>query len=165
MQLMNAAAPVFRRACPEPPERLVHLPSILLSADPHLRHFAVTDVMIGFTLARPMFFRYDVSYTPEICSQLMEGTCGLQWLYGIPDLFIIILAWISALHEDFGSDINPKYVAQIEHEVAHVGITPSPSADPILTVWRLTVQECWRQTVYIYLYVVGVVAFQIRFWS
>ncbi|KAB5590222.1 Starch synthase [Ceratobasidium theobromae] len=151
--LMQAAAPVFRRACPEPPERLVNLSQILLGASPHLRHFAVTDVMISFTLARPLFFRYDVNYTPEICNQLMQGSCGMQWLYGIPDQFIIILAWISTLYEDYGSSVIPEQVAEIEREIDSVRITPGQSTDPILTVWRLAVQECWRQTVLIYLYV------------
>jgi hypothetical protein len=159
IQLLNVAAPVFRRACTEPSDRLINLPRLLLSAELNLRHFAATDVMLNFTLARPMYFRYDVSCTPEIRKQLIEGASGLQWLYGVPDQVMILLAWISGLYEDSGSSVDPKFVAQIEYEVKNMSIMPNPPADPALTVRRLVVHECWRQTLYIFLYVVSMVVF------
>ncbi|CUA71766.1 Sterol regulatory element-binding protein ECM22 [Rhizoctonia solani] len=153
--LMEAIAPVFRRACPDPPEKLVNLPNILASPGLNLQHFAATDVIISVTTARPMFFKYDVQCSPEAFARLAEGHYGLQWLHGVPDLFIVLLAWINALHEDYGDKVDPKWVAEIESQVQEVKIKPGFSPDPILLVLRLAVQECWRQTVYIYLYMVS----------
>lgn len=159
IKLMEAAAPVFRKACPEAPEEMINLPSLLLSPALNLRHFAVTDVMIAFTLARSTFFKYDVSYTPEVFSQLLQGASGLQWLHGVPDQYIILLAWITGLYEDTHGNTDPEIIAQIEREVESVQISPRSSPDPIHAVWRLTVQECWRQVVYVYLYVVSFTVF------
>ncbi|KAJ1301195.1 hypothetical protein OPQ81_003605 [Rhizoctonia solani] len=150
--LMEAAAPVFRRACPDPPEKLVNLPNILATPGLNLQHFAATDVIISITTARPMFFKYDIECTPEAFTQLVKGDYGLQWLHGVPDQFIVILAWINVLHENYGDNVDPKYVTQIESQVQNVKIKPSHSPDPILLILRLAVQECWRQTVYVYLY-------------
>lgn len=154
-KLMEDAAPVFRKACFEPPEQLVSLPNILLEPGLNLRNFAATDVIMSVTTGRPMLFKYDVTYTPEMSDQMMNGAFGLQWLHGVPDQFIILLASINSLYEDFGSSVDPEFISQIEDQIRDVKITPpTPSADPIFTVWRLVVQECWRQTVYIYLYMV-----------
>ncbi|CAE6430837.1 unnamed protein product [Rhizoctonia solani] len=150
--LMEAAAPVFRRACPDPPERLVNLPNILASPGLNLQHFAATDVIISVTTARPMFFKYDVTCSPEAFVQLAKGEYGLQWLHGVPDLFIILLAWINVLHEDHGNNVDQECIAEIENQVRAVKIKPGFSPDPIFLILRLAVQECWRQTVYVYLY-------------
>jgi hypothetical protein len=163
IELMEATAPAFRRACPEQPEQPVSLTRILLSTEIHLRLYAVLDVITAFTLARPLIFKYDVSYTPEMCSQLMEGAHGLQWLGGLPDLFIVLLAWITILYQEFGSSVDSEYVTYIEREVGNVKIMPKASIDPIFTIWRFVLQECWRQTVYVYLYMVSVIASGVQF--
>ncbi|CAE6447133.1 unnamed protein product [Rhizoctonia solani] len=150
--LMEAAAPVFRRACPEPPERLVNLPNILASPGLNLQHFSATDVIIAAATSRPMFFKYDVTCTPETYAQLVKGDYGLQWLHGVPDYFIVLLAWINILHEDYGNGVDQKYVAEIERQVRSVKIKSGFTPDPSFLVLRFAVQECWRQTVYVYLY-------------
>ncbi|KDN33616.1 hypothetical protein RSAG8_13290, partial [Rhizoctonia solani AG-8 WAC10335] len=151
--LVEAASPVFRRACPEPLGQLVNLPNILLSPSINLRHYAETDIMTATLLARRMFLRYDILYTPEINEQFTGPQAGLHWLHGIPDQLIILLAWINMLHEDFGTNVDPLLVSQIEMEVERVKITPSTSDDPVYTIRRYAVQECWRLVVYIHLYV------------
>ncbi|CAE6509893.1 unnamed protein product [Rhizoctonia solani] len=151
--LMEAASPVFRRACPEPLGQLVNLPNILVSPSINLRHYAETDIMNATLLARPMFLRYDILYTPEINEQFAGQQAGLHWLHGIPDQLIILLAWINTLHEDLGTDVDPLLISQIEMEVERVKITPSTSDDPLYTIRRFAVQECWRLVVYIHLYV------------
>ncbi|CAE6386910.1 unnamed protein product [Rhizoctonia solani] len=152
--LMEAAAPIFRRACPEPPEKLVNLPNILTSPGLNLQHFAATDVLISVTTVRPMFFKYDVGCSPEVFFQLVEGNYGLQWLHGAPDRFVVLLAWINALLEDHGRNVDPRYVAEIESQVQETKIKPCFSPDPMFLILRFVVQECWRQTVYVYLYMV-----------
>ncbi|KAG8738997.1 hypothetical protein FRC11_000993, partial [Ceratobasidium sp. 423] len=151
--LIEAASPVFRRACPEPLGQLVNLPNILLSPSINLRHYAETDIMAATLLARRMFLRYDIVYTPEVNEQFMGPQAGLHWLHGIPDQFIILLAWVNMLHEDFGTNVDPLLVSEIESEVGKVKITPSTSDDPVYTVRRFAVQECWRLVVYIQIYV------------
>ncbi|EUC61439.1 COP9 signalosome complex subunit 1 [Rhizoctonia solani AG-3 Rhs1AP] len=151
MGLMHAAAPVFRRACPEPPEQLVSLPRILLESEFHLRQFVESDVLLTLVSGRSMFFRYDVSFTEETWGRIALED-GLQWLRGLPGQFLILLAWINRLCEEFGTSVDPQLVAAVETRVRDARFIPGISSDPILTVRRLAVKECWRQTVYVYLY-------------
>jgi hypothetical protein len=153
---MEAAAPVFRRACPESSEQLVNLPNILSSPGLNLQHFAATDVIISVTTARPMFFKYDVTCSPQTYAQLIEGDYGLQWLHGAPDYFIVLLAWINMLYEDYGTSMDPEYITEIESQIRSAKIQPGLTPDPILLVLRFAVQECWRQTLYVYLYMVSI---------
>jgi hypothetical protein len=157
IRLLEAAAPVFRRACCEPPEQLANLPGILLDSRLNLRHFAACDVFFSLLTGRLMLFRYDITYTPEMGDRMMEDS-GLQCLHGVPGQFMVVVAWINTLREEFGTRVDQRDVAQIERELQSVRITPSTSADPF-AVWKLVVQECWRQAVYIYLYMVSVIAF------
>ncbi|KAF8752120.1 hypothetical protein RHS01_07976 [Rhizoctonia solani] len=48
IMLMEASAPVFRRACPEPPGEPVNLPRVLASGI-NLRHFAANDIVLSIT--------------------------------------------------------------------------------------------------------------------
>ncbi|CAE6453788.1 unnamed protein product [Rhizoctonia solani] len=151
MGLMQAAAPVFRRACPEPPEQLVSLPRILLESEFHLRQFAESDVLLTLVSGRSMFFRYDVSFTGETWGRIAIED-GLQWLRGLPGQFLVLLAWINGLCEEFGTNVDPLLVTEIETRIRDARFIPGVSSDPILTVRRLAVKECWRQVVSVYLY-------------
>ncbi|KAF8685207.1 hypothetical protein RHS04_01009 [Rhizoctonia solani] len=152
--LMKAAAPVFRRACPEPSDQLVNLPNILTSPGLNLQHFAATDVLISVATARPMLFKYDVKCTPETYGQLLKGDYGLRWLHGAPDHFIVLLAWINALYEEYGTNVDPMYIAEIENQVRSTDTKLGFVSDAILLVLRVALQECWRHAVLIYLYTV-----------
>ncbi|KAH7337516.1 fungal-specific transcription factor domain-containing protein, partial [Rhizoctonia solani] len=156
LTLMEFAAPVFRRACPDPPQQLVNLPSILLSGNINLQNFVVIDILLSVTMARPMLFKYDTSYTPDTYHRMMSGECGFEWLYGIPDQFIVLFAWINSLAEDYGSNVDPQHVSRIEDQIrdAKTRSSSSPAADPVRTIRRAAVQECWRQAMYAYLYLV-----------
>ncbi|KAF8714372.1 hypothetical protein RHS03_00365, partial [Rhizoctonia solani] len=152
--LMGAAAPVFRRACSEPSDQLVNLPNILTSPGLNLQHFAATDVLISVATARPMFFKYDVKCTPETYGRLLKGDYGLRWLHGAPDHFIVLLAWINALYEEYGTNADPMYIAEIENQVRSTDTKLGFASDAILLVLRVALQECWRHAVLIYLYTV-----------
>ncbi|KAH7334173.1 hypothetical protein B0J17DRAFT_675652 [Rhizoctonia solani] len=156
MLLMEAAAPIFRRACPEPMDQYVNLPRAVLSPAMNIRHFATTDIIISITTGRPMLFRYDVTYPPEILEQMMDGRYGLQWLHGIADQYIVILARINVLSEDLelGTPVSSQYVAEIEEQIREVDTTIERSTDPVATIWKFTVRECWRLTMFVYLYMV-----------
>jgi hypothetical protein len=167
MHLMQDAAPVFRRACPEPPDQPVNLPNALLNPDLTVRYFSAGDVMASVVTARPQLFKYDVSHTPETAERLMNAEFGLQWLHGFPNQFVILLALISGLHEDIGTHVDPHIVSDIEEQIRSVTFPPAlVSSDPFLGISRLVVLECWRQAVYIYLYMVRVCsAFRLGPWG
>ncbi|CAE6381221.1 unnamed protein product [Rhizoctonia solani] len=134
LTLMEVAAPVFRRACPESPEQLVNLPNILLSGNVNLQNFVVIDILLSVTMARPMLFKYDTTYTPDTFHRLMSGECGFEWLYGIPDQFIVLFAWINSLAEDYGPNVDPQYITRIEDHIreAKTKSSGTPSSDAVL---------------------------------
>jgi hypothetical protein len=154
MGLMHASAPVFRRACPEPAEQLVSLPRILLESEFHHRQFVESDVLLTLISGRSMFFRYNISFTQETWDRIATED-GLQWLRGLPGQFLVLLAWINSLCEEFGANVDPQVVAEIEGRIRSARFAPGVSSDPILTVRRLAVKECWRQAVFVYLYMVS----------
>ncbi|KAB5590223.1 Fungal-specific transcription factor domain containing protein [Ceratobasidium theobromae] len=153
MKLFETAAPVFRRACSEPPEQLVNLPSLLLGPQHNLRLFASCDIFLGLLTARPTFFKYDIYYTRQMHERLV-GDSGIEWLYGLPSLFLVLLAQINTLYEDFGTNVEPRCIARIEHDVQSVKTTIDELASPVSRIRKVTVQEGWRQVIYIYIYVV-----------
>ncbi|CAE6479846.1 unnamed protein product [Rhizoctonia solani] len=156
IRLLEDTAPVFRAACPEPPTQLVSLPNLLLGPWVHLRYFVVTDVTLSLITGRPMFFRYDVEFSLDLCERMIQQKTnfGLNWMHGMPDELVLLFAWMNNLREEtqLGIPLTEEIVAQIESDIMGLQIVPSKAADPMLKVSRLVVQECWRQVAYIYLY-------------
>ncbi|CAE6462085.1 unnamed protein product [Rhizoctonia solani] len=154
LSLMQLGAPVFRRACPGAQQGLVHLPSLLLQKDLSLRYYSTFDVLISVITNRPMFFRYDVSFTPELPESRMhiQDYLGMQWFYGVPDRLIVTLARMNALREDYGDCLDITIIRELELEIGSFQPVLGKSDEPMLIVSRLVVQECWRQAAYIYLY-------------
>ncbi|CAE6402657.1 unnamed protein product [Rhizoctonia solani] len=151
--LMEAAGPVFRRACPEPPGEPVNLPRVLASGI-NLRHFATNDVIVSITTGRPMIIRYDVTYPPDILPQITDRHYGLRWLHGISDQCIILLARINILSEDSGFLVNQDIVAEIENDIQNAWCPSESSDEPLLTIMKYLVRECWVITMHVYLYMV-----------
>ncbi|CAE6503044.1 unnamed protein product [Rhizoctonia solani] len=161
LALLQATAPVFRRACPEPPEQLVNLPRMLIEPGLYRRYFAVMDVGLSVTTNRPQLFRYDVSHTADVQERMIRSDYatdyGLEWLHGIPDRFIIMFAWINGLREDFyGREVDLDIVARVEEQIRNERVGQNlhtvNDSDPVFRVRRLVIQEVWRQVVYIFLY-------------
>ncbi|KAG8692479.1 hypothetical protein FRC11_003591, partial [Ceratobasidium sp. 423] len=154
LSLMQLGAPVFRRACPDAREELVHLPSLLLQKDLSLRYYSTFDVLMSVITNRPMFFRYNVSFTPELPESKMyiQDYFGMQWFYGVPDRLVVTLARMNALREDYGDGVDAKTIQQLELEIGDFRPVLGVSDEPILMISRLVVQECWRQAAFIYLY-------------
>ncbi|KAF8752835.1 hypothetical protein RHS01_07454 [Rhizoctonia solani] len=121
---------------------------------PHPTILEANADYLSITTGRPMFFRYDTSYSPQILEMIKDGRYGMQWLHGIADQYIVILAHINVLFEEFGTKASMEHVAEIENQISEVGSFTERSADPVSTVWRYTVRECWKMTMYIYLYMV-----------
>ncbi|KAF8711810.1 hypothetical protein RHS03_01403, partial [Rhizoctonia solani] len=156
LQLFDYAAPVFRQVCPEPLGLPVDLPNILMNPCLNLRHFAYADIFASIIGAHPTYFQYEVPFSLELCEQMYqtEDSYGLQWLYGIPDQFIMLFAWINSLSQNPSDSNNPELVTWIETSVPRIKLRIDESGEPMLRVARMVVQECWRYALLIYLYMV-----------
>ncbi|KAG8732725.1 hypothetical protein FRC11_011328 [Ceratobasidium sp. 423] len=154
LQLMREAAPVFRRACPEPMNQLVHLPGILIHPNANMRHYPVMDVYFSIITGLPTNLKYDTSLRTPIDSSVLyiDNHLGLSWLYGQPDRITLILARTNSLYQEFGACVDARIIQEIEQDIRNFKANYGNSPDPSLLVIRLIVQECWRQVAYIYLY-------------
>ncbi|KEP52485.1 putative fungal zn(2)-cys(6) binuclear cluster domain protein [Rhizoctonia solani 123E] len=154
LDFMQLVAPVFRRACPDPLERLVNLPALFATLDVTLQYYSTADVLLSVLTGRPMFFRYDVYFTPtvpESCFFLVDAP-GARWAYGVPDRLVMTFAQMNALFEDFGPHVPTQVVDELEQEINSMKPIIAPSTEPIVVVGRMVVQECWFLAALIYLY-------------
>ncbi|KAG8708213.1 hypothetical protein FRC11_006678, partial [Ceratobasidium sp. 423] len=155
---LKYTAPVFRRACPGLLTQPINLPNILLDLSPNLRHFATVDIIMSVVTGLPTCFRYEVPFSPKLCEKIyqwqLQGNYGLQWFYGLPDQFLILIAWINTLADIPGSDTDSELVASIERQLPGIKIAMDRSGDPSLRIRRMAVLEAWRFTILIYLYMV-----------
>ncbi|KDN34454.1 hypothetical protein RSAG8_12458, partial [Rhizoctonia solani AG-8 WAC10335] len=156
LQSLDYAAPVFRRACSEPPGQPVNLAKIVLQSNLNLRHFATLDIIQSVTTGLPTHIQYEVPFSLELCERIyqVQDTMGLQWLHGVPDQFVLLFAWINCLCETPGASSNIELIAWIETNLPQIRIAVGESGEPLLRIGRMVVQECWRFTVLIYLYMV-----------
>ncbi|KAG8684508.1 hypothetical protein FRC11_012009, partial [Ceratobasidium sp. 423] len=100
---------------------------------------------------------YHVPWSLELCENFMlrKENQGLQWLFGMPDQFIMLFAYLNGLKEDAeaaGTFVDPRIIARIEEDMKKIIILPCESKDPSLAIGRVVVQECWREAVFIYIY-------------
>ncbi|QRV90472.1 Fungal specific transcription factor domain [Ceratobasidium sp. AG-Ba] len=153
LMLLKEAAPVYEHACGNPPGTPIDLPSSLIHLEFPVRHYPAMDIMFSLGTCMPMQFRYKVYHAPELCNLVTDmGNVGLQWMHGIPDQFILLLARMHMLRVDFAPHLDTQIEAEIEEEIKTFQPVITPSTDPFLSVVRLAVQEAWRQALYIYLY-------------
>ncbi|CAE6411847.1 hypothetical protein ACGC1H_003165 [Rhizoctonia solani] len=154
IQSLDYAAPIFRRACPEPPGQPVNLANLVLESNISLQYFANLDIIHSVTTGRPTYFQYEVPFSLQLCEQaywLQEGY-SLQWQLGFPVQFVLLFAFIGSLCETPGASNNPELIAWIETNLSQIQIAIDVSGDPLLRIGRMVVQECWRFAVLIYLY-------------
>jgi hypothetical protein len=156
IRTLENTALVFRRACTEPPGQPLNLVNIILDPSVNLWYFASLDIMGSVTTGRPTCFRYEIAYSVELWEQIcqLRKDHGLQWLHGLSDHFAIILAWINSLCGIPGASIDTALIGWVEAQVCQVKVTSSSSGDPALHIARVTVHECWRMAVLVYLYMV-----------
>ncbi|KDN40547.1 hypothetical protein RSAG8_08019, partial [Rhizoctonia solani AG-8 WAC10335] len=143
-------------ACSEPPGQPLNLANMLLDPGLNLRHFVSVDIMTSVTTGRPTCFKYEIAFSAEPCERMfqLQENCGLHWLHGLPDQFIMILAWINSLCEIPGEGVDAELITWIETEILQVKITLDQSEDPALRIGRTAVREAWRNATLIYLYMV-----------
>ncbi|KAG8781105.1 hypothetical protein FRC12_022214 [Ceratobasidium sp. 428] len=151
IRLHKSAALVYRYTCPEPPGMPIHLPAKLLQSDSRHRGFPAMDILLSLSTCQPMLFRYDVTPLSEPF-ELDSHSPGIQWMHGIPDQFLIMLARMNMLREDSAPNIDPDIISDLETQISSFEPAFDRSTDSYLAIARLTVQETWRQATYIYLY-------------
>ncbi|CAE6462038.1 unnamed protein product [Rhizoctonia solani] len=151
---MQLVAPVFRLACPHPLDELINLPTLFTTKIVPLQYYSTLDVLLGVLTSRPMFFRYDVKFTPEapeLIFQLEDGP-GIRWCDGIPDQIVLIFAQMNSLYEDFGPRVRKDVADKLEAEIKRMRPTVGSSTEPLISIGRTVVQECWFLAALIYLY-------------
>ncbi|CAE6504150.1 unnamed protein product [Rhizoctonia solani] len=154
LSFMQHTAPVFRRACPGPSEGLVNLPTLMMTMIPSLQYYGAFDVLLGVLTGRPSFFRYAVDFSPEAPESLflLENGPGIRWKYGIPDRLLLILAQMNGLIEDFGPCVPREIVDKLEGEIKRMKPIASTTTEPVISIGRVVIQECWFSAALIYLY-------------
>ncbi|KAJ1310600.1 hypothetical protein OPQ81_009131 [Rhizoctonia solani] len=152
LDFMRTASSLFRSLCPDPSDKLIDLQSLLSQPIISLRHYAIVDIISCVPIERSMLFHYATDYNPNRSRSAIHfpDKAGLQWLHGIPDVIVIAFARINIMRQQGYAD--PQVVADTEAMLRNFVVIPSVSSDPFLTVARIMVQECWRQSAYIYLY-------------
>ncbi|KAG9127486.1 hypothetical protein FRC07_013164 [Ceratobasidium sp. 392] len=153
LALIEAAAPIYRRACPEPPDELVNLRASLLHPEVSVRHFPAMDILFSVRTSRPMYLRYDTTDMPEFFENLFDmENSGLQWMQGMPDQFLVMLAKINMLREDVALLVDVRVINELELEIALFRPITSVMADALVNVLGIAIQEAWRQALYVYIY-------------
>ncbi|CUA73427.1 hypothetical protein RSOLAG22IIIB_10769 [Rhizoctonia solani] len=151
---MQLAAPIFRRACPDPLDGLINLPTIFTARNPIPQYYIMMDVLLGMLTARPMFFRYTVRFTPEapesVFSRVERRT--LRCTFGISDRLVMTFAYMNGLLEDFGSYVPQHLTDELEQDIKRMKPIIRVSTEPFLMIGRMVVQQAWFQAALIYLY-------------
>ncbi|KAH7320348.1 hypothetical protein B0J17DRAFT_773104 [Rhizoctonia solani] len=155
--LIQEAAPIFRQLCPEPLNVPINLTSLLQHPLGCLRRFAQIDIIFSVFSDKPMFFWYEVANPDRQPSDLYQSVRAIQddgivqWLHGIPDQIILLFAKMKAIRQN-GLTPNEQTITSLEQEIGEVQTSSGSSSEPFLAIMRSVVQECWRQTAFVYLY-------------
>jgi hypothetical protein len=60
------------------------------------------------------------------------------------------------------TEADPTIIQRIEEDIKNITIAPCKNRDPSLGIARMVVQECWREVVFIFLYMVSLCIKQVR---
>ncbi|KAH7332970.1 hypothetical protein B0J17DRAFT_771459 [Rhizoctonia solani] len=146
--LRQEAAPIFRQLCPEPPGAPIDLPSLLQHPLRCLGHFVHIDIHLSIATDLPTLFRYEVPIpisqpsNPYRSALTSQNDGVLQWLYGIPDLLILIFAKMKSLRQD-GVTPGEETISSLELELCELRPYSGSSSERFLALMRFVVQECW----------------------
>ncbi|CAE6448752.1 unnamed protein product [Rhizoctonia solani] len=157
MTLRQEAASIFRQLCPEPAGTPVSLSSLLQHPLGCLRQYAGMSILFGVLTDVPTLFRYEIpiseSQPNNLCpsSPTIQEDGVVQWLYGIPNHIILLLAKMKEMQQS-GLAPNSETVASLERSIREVPPFSGSSSDQFLAVMRSVVHEGWRQAAFVYLY-------------
>ncbi|EUC54912.1 fungal Zn(2)-cys(6) binuclear cluster domain protein, putative [Rhizoctonia solani AG-3 Rhs1AP] len=112
-----------------------------------LSKFIFWDIMCALAFGVPSILQYDTAYRSIDTRQ-----CILEWVYGCPLPLVILLAKINA-SRSIDASPNPgdwqkveMYLQQWSPKLTYVDM------DSCKVIARFAIQESWRQSIYIYLY-------------
>ncbi|CAE6537879.1 unnamed protein product [Rhizoctonia solani] len=112
-----------------------------------LSKFVFWDIVCALTFGIPSILKYDTTYHPLDTRQTI-----LEWVYGCPLPFIILLAKVNALR-DSGVPPVPRDWQEVEmHLKRWIPKSTYVDKESCKTIARFAIQESWRQAIYIYLY-------------
>ncbi|QRV78230.1 Fungal Zn(2)-Cys(6) binuclear cluster domain [Ceratobasidium sp. AG-Ba] len=129
----------------------VHLQSTIFHPNPELRHIAATDILLSLSSCRPMIFHYDTTMSNL---EYDVNRTGMQWKTGLPDYFLVLLAQMNTLRQDYAPNIDYYLIDSLNSQIASFEPNIERTPDSYLYIARLMIQECWRQFMYIYLYMI-----------
>ncbi|QRV75742.1 Fungal specific transcription factor domain [Ceratobasidium sp. AG-Ba] len=150
IRLIAASAPVYRRARPEPLGQPLNLRLCILHPDIFIRFFPAMDILFSLRTGRPMCMKYtieDISGPQE--TPPGDDDTGLHWMYGIPDHFLILLAKINMLREDFGTDVDKSVIDSLRAQVERFNPTLGTSENSLTNIMGTIIQESWRHAIYV----------------
>ncbi|KAH7345514.1 hypothetical protein B0J17DRAFT_702894 [Rhizoctonia solani] len=150
--LIQEATPIFRQLCPEPHGEAINLNSLLQHPLGCLRRFAQLDLSFSIISDLPTAFRYEAAIAdirpsnPYSSLRASQSEGVLQWLHGIPNPILLLLARMKAMRQD-GLIPNGEAIASLERDIRDSQSFNSSSSEPFLGIMRFVVHECWRQAV------------------
>ncbi|KAF8747404.1 Fungal specific transcription factor domain, partial [Rhizoctonia solani] len=115
------------------------------------------DILDSMATSKPTRLKYesDLENVPSYGSE-EDSTCqdrGLEWLYGIPNAFAVLLARTSAIRDaKLPEQEKMSKGSEIEQLVRNWQINPLGTKTSRLRVARVGAQEIWRHTVILYVH-------------
>ncbi|QRV93021.1 Fungal specific transcription factor domain [Ceratobasidium sp. AG-Ba] len=149
VRMLDQTAAIYQLAYADVPGTPIHLQSRIADPVPPFRHTPVADVLLSLSTCRPMIFCYDTTVS-GLAVDANKG--GLQWRIGIPDQLLVVLALMNTLRQKYAPNLDSATIDSLEVQITSFKPNIERSGDSYLYIARLIVQECWRQFMYIYLY-------------
>jgi hypothetical protein len=161
-QLLRNTAPIFLQIAFEEPAlwpnphnyAAISLAHIFASTRYELGHFVLMDSLCSLTYGLPQVIEYDTSILPSDVD-----IHPVEWVHGCPTEFQIALVNINARFHQTRVGPEPDW-RPIEHLIKswQPAVQTSAEGESWQAVARLAVQESWRHTLLIYLYMVRYLA-------
>ncbi|KAF8606262.1 hypothetical protein BDV93DRAFT_521093 [Ceratobasidium sp. AG-I] len=156
--LFKRGTPIFLQLAVKYPQLWTPTSSISISRALYfskhyeIRPFVLFDTITALALGTAPLLHYDTTRHPP---EQNESNRVLEWVYGCPPDIIILLAKVNSWR--VARWIDPAAVDGNEwREVEGLVNAWRPDIEPVdgstNLVARMAIQECWRQTVFIYMY-------------
>ncbi|CUA77056.1 Transmembrane protein 161A [Rhizoctonia solani] len=156
---LRLALPSFLRLVSDEPNLLVEqarhgllcvsLPAVLTSNRYETRRFVFHDIMYSLILGLPTLAEYDSAGFPIV----PENDILVDWIYVVHGVPIEMIQTIAEVHgcrtQKKGSDWATLEMRTLAWERSQVEIQSEESVE---TVHRIAIQEAWRHTTLIYIY-------------
>ncbi|KAG9103276.1 hypothetical protein FRC06_011513 [Ceratobasidium sp. 370] len=156
VSLLKQTALAFKRVVLEPPGQPINLPSKLVFPNSDVRQYSTLDVLTSLGAGCPMSCPYDVSYANLPLGTLdafdAADALGLQWMYGCPRQFIILLARMHNIRDNPAYVVGASELGEIESAIRDWQPRFPLPEESYLAIAKLAIYECWRQALIIYLF-------------